>query len=370
MSLIDNITPKNILELVPYQSAKRELFNTEVASQSLWLNANESPFQFGKEGENDSNLNRYPDFQSDALIDGYAAYAGVNSNQVLATRGADEGIELLVRTFCTPGQDSIVINPPTYGMYKICATTFNVATISIPTLSTALTDEFQLDVKTVTAQQANSVKLVFICSPNNPTGGLIARQNVIEVLEAYKNSALVVLDEAYIEFSSDATVTDLLDQYPNLVVLRTLSKAFALAGIRCGFTIAQPEVIDMLKKVIAPYPIPAPVEAIALQALNTKGLAKMRQQVQQINQQKVDFVEQLQGFDFIKRIQASDTNFVLLQVDDKQTVLDAMQKQDIYIRDQSSQPGLTNNIRITIGSNDQMSAVVSVLKEIALKGQK
>ena len=358
MSLIDNITPLNIRELVPYQSAKRELFNTEVSSQSLWLNANESPYC-----ENESNLNRYPDFQSDTLIDGYAAYAGVNSNQVLATRGADEGIELLVRTFCTPGQDSIVINPPTYGMYKICATTFNVATISV-----RLTDEYQLDVTTLTAQQANSVKLVFICSPNNPTGGLMARQNVVEVLEAYKDSALVVLDEAYIEFSCDATVTDLLDEYPNLVVLRTLSKAFALAGIRCGFTIAQPQVIDMLKKVIAPYPIAAPVEAIALRALSTKGLTKMRQQVQQLNQQKLDFIEQLQGFDFIKRIQASDTNFVLLQVDDKQTVLDAMQQQDIYIRDQSSQTGLGNNIRITIGSDDQMQAVRSVLKQIALKG--
>lgn len=349
MSLIENITPKNILDLVPYASAKRELFNTEVADQSLWLNANESPYC-----ENDSNLNRYPDFQSDVLIDSYAAYAGVEPSQVLATRGADEGIELLVRTFCTPGKDSIVINTPTYGMYKICATTFNISTIEVP-----LTDEYQLDVETLTNQPA---KLVFICSPNNPTGGLINRQNIISVIEAYKDKALVILDEAYIEFCAEATVADMIGQYPNLVVLRTLSKAFALAGIRCGFTIAQPAVIDMLKKVIAPYPIPAPVEQVAVQALSQLGINKMQQQVQQLNQQKQDFIDQLTGFDFIQRIQTSDTNFVLLKVDDKQTVMDAMQKQDIYIRDQSKQPGLANCVRITIGSDEQMLAVINVLE--------
>jgi histidinol-phosphate aminotransferase len=349
MSLIANITPENILKLVPYASAKRELFNTEIAEQSLWLNANESPYCDGE-----SPINRYPDFQADELINNYAAYADVDPSQVLATRGADEGIELLVRTFCTPGQDNIVINTPTYGMYKICATTFNINTIEVP-----LTDEFQLDVDTLTGQPA---KLVFICSPNNPTGGLIARQNIEAVLKAYKDNALVILDEAYIEFCRESTVSDLLAAYPNLVILRTLSKAFALAGIRCGFTIANPPVIEMLKKVIAPYPIPAPVEQLAVQALSVPGIEKMQLQVDQINAQKAAFVEKLNGFAFIKRILASDTNFVLLQVDDKQVVMDAMQQQNIYIRDQSKQPGLANNVRITIGDADQMQAVLTVLE--------
>lgn len=352
MTLIENITPKNILDLVPYASAKRELFDVEVADRSTWLNANESPYN-----SFDTPLNRYPDFQSDALINGYASYAGVKPEQVLATRGADEGIELLVRTFCTPAQDKIVINPPTYGMYKICATTFNIQTIEV-----RLNDEFQLDVDKIIDQLSQPVKLIFICSPNNPTGALMARQNITTVLEAYRESALVVVDEAYIEFCIGANVTELLEQYPNLVILRTLSKAFALAGIRCGFTIANPAVIEMLKKVIAPYPIPAPVEQIASDALSNQSIATMQKQVAQLNSQKDKFIAQLTRFDFIKRVLASDTNFVLMQVDDKQKVMAAMQQQNIYIRDQSAQVGLANNVRITIGDDTQMQAVLSVLE--------
>lgn len=354
MNLIDKITPQYIKDLVPYASAKRELFNVEVADNSLWLNANESPFDV-----QDNRFNRYPDFQSDTLIDAYAQYADVNSEQVLATRGADEGIELLVRTFCNPGQDSIIINPPTYGMYKICATTFNVKTIEVP-----LTEEYQLDVEPLLAAKSDDVKLVFICSPNNPTGELMARNNVVSVLEAYKDSALVVLDEAYIEFCPQGSVAELLAQYPNLVILRTMSKAYALAGIRCGYTLADKAVIDMMKKVIAPYPIPAPVEQQAVRALSQQGVNAMKRQVEQLNLEKAEFIEKLKSFDFVEKILASDTNFVLFKVKDKdkQAVMDAMQQKDIYLRDQSSQRTLAGHIRITIGSPSQMNAVLTVLK--------
>lgn len=355
MSLIERITPKHIQQLVPYASAKRELFNVEVATNSLWLNANESPYD-----EQDNRYNRYPDFQSDGVIDGYANYAGVPAEQVLVTRGADEGIELLVRTFCEPGIDSIIINPPTYGMYKICASTFNVKTIEVP-----LTQEYQLNTQALIEQKNKNVKLVFICSPNNPTGEVIARQNIVEVLEAYKQSALVVLDEAYIEFCPEQTVASLLASYPNLVILRTLSKAFALAGIRCGFTLANPSVIEMLKKVIAPYPIPAPVEQQATKVLSDTGVSAMRQQVTKLNQQKATFVEQLNTFDFVERILASDTNFVLFKVNNKTTLLNALKEQDIYIRDQSSQPTLDSHVRVTIGSETQMNKLITVFKGLA-----
>jgi histidinol-phosphate aminotransferase len=359
MSLVEKITPQYIRDLVPYSSAKRELFNVEVANNSTWLNANESPYRGGLGEQLHPNINRYPDFQADNLVNNYAQYADVDPSQVLVTRGADEGIELLVRTFCSPGQDNIVINPPTYGMYSICADTFNVGTIRVQ-----LDDDYQIDVDKLLAQKDQNVKLVFICSPNNPTGGVISRPKILKVLEAYKDSALVVLDEAYIEFCATASVDDLISQYPNLVVLRTLSKAFALAGIRCGFTLAHKDVIDMMKKVIAPYPIPAPVEAVAEQALSEKGIGQMRQQVSQINLQKQAFIAQLRQYPFIKRVLKTDTNFVLMQVENKDVLLNAMQQQDIYLRDQSKQPSLDNHVRITIGDGSQMQAVLTVLDQL------
>lgn len=358
MRLLDKITPENIRQLVPYSSAKRELFNTEVSQQSIWLNANESPYN---NADSATALNRYPDFQSAELINRYADYAGVKPDQVLVTRGADEGIELLVRTFCTPGQDSILINPPTYGMYTICATTFNVKTIKVP-----LTNEYQLDVEQIInppIKQSKTPKLVFICSPNNPTGELIGEQQIIAVLDAYKDSALVVVDEAYIEFCVKSSVAKLINQYPNLVILRTLSKAFALAGIRCGFTLAHSDTIAMLQKVIAPYPIAAPVEQIALQALSDEGIALMQQQVDILDQQKQNFIKQLTAFEQVEKVISSDTNFVLLRVADKQQLLDGMKKRNILIRDQSSQPTLANCVRITIGNPVEMQAVINVFKE-------
>lgn len=357
MNLVDKITPEHIRKLVPYSSAKRELFGYQIANQSSWLNANENPWAGGLSEHLDENINRYPDFQSDALIESYAEYADVDLSSVLITRGADEGIELLVRTFCIAGQDKIIINTPTYGMYKICADTSNIQTIDVPLL-----DKYQVDIDRLISEKDDKVKLVFICSPNNPTGGLMSRPKIIEVLEAYKDSALVVLDEAYIEFCPTSSVEDLIHSYPNLVVLRTLSKAFGLAGIRCGFTLASADIIDVLKKVIAPYPIPAPIEQTALEALSQKGLEHMRQQVSLLNLEKQRLISNLQRLNLVKNVHHSDANFVLIEVDDKQQVLDALTAKDIYIRDQSKQPGLANHIRITIGNEQQMQAVLTVLE--------
>lgn len=357
MNIVDKITPEHIRKLVPYSSAKRELFGYQIANQSLWLNANESPYAGGLSEHLDENINRYPNFQSDSLIELYAEYADVDLSSILVTRGADEGIELLIKTFCLAGKDKIIINPPTYGMYKICADTSNIETIEVP-----LSDKYQIDTEKLIAAKDDNVKLVFICSPNNPTGGLTGRPKILEVLEAYKDSALVVVDEAYIEFCPVSAVEDLIHSYPNLVVLRTLSKAFGLAGIRCGFTLASSDVIDMMKKVIAPYPIPAPIEQIALEAISEAGVEQMRQHVSLLNLEKQQFISNLQRLNLVKNILHSDTNFVLIEVDDKQQVLDALTAQDIYIRDQSKQPGLANHIRITVGNEQQMQAVIAVLE--------
>ena len=353
-TFINRITPEHIRQLVPYSSAKRELLGTEIAQQSLWLNANESPYN------SEAGLNTYPDFQSEALIKCYADYAGVAPEQVLATRGADEGIELLVRTFCVPGQDSILINPPTYGMYAICAKTSNVAIIKVP-----LSDEYRYDVSEINAKISQKPKVLFICSPANPTGERIKRAALCEILQTYQDTSLVVVDEAYIEFSPEHSAVDLINDYPNLVILRTLSKAFALAGIRCGFVLAQQETINTLRKVIAPYPIPAPIEQIALNALSVDGLALMRQQVAELNRQKSAFISAINDFACVKQIMISDANFVLLRVDNKAQLLAGMMKNNILLRDQSSQPTLDNCIRITIGEAPQMLAVLNVFKEVS-----
>ncbi|EKO3750728.1 histidinol-phosphate transaminase, partial [Vibrio metschnikovii] len=268
---MEKLARKQIQALTPYLSARRI-----GGSGDVWLNANESPFDNHYKTDF-ARLNRYSDCQPQALIQAYADYAGVKPDQVLTSRGADESIELLIRTFCEPNQDAILYCPPTYGMYAISAETFGVERKQVP-----LSADWQLD---LTAIEANleQVKLVFVCSPNNPTGNLIRRQDIIALLDMTQDRAIVVMDEAYIDFCPEASTVDLLQTYPNLAILRTLSKAFALAGLRCGFTLASPAIINLLLKVIAPYPVPVPVADIALQALSPSGLARTKFQVLDLN---------------------------------------------------------------------------------------
>ncbi|HDI3157257.1 TPA: histidinol-phosphate transaminase, partial [Vibrio cholerae] len=264
---MEKLARQQIQALTPYLSARRIGGNGDV-----WLNANESPFN--NEYKTDfARLNRYSDCQPKAMIQAYANYAGVQPEQVLTSRGADEGIELLIRAFCEPNQDAILFCPPTYGMYAISAETFGVERKKVP-----LTADWQLDLPSIEAN-LDRVKLVFVCSPNNPTGNLVKRAGIIKLLEMTQDRAIVVMDEAYIDFCPEASTVDLLAQYPNLAILRTLSKAFALAGLRCGFTLANAELINVLLKVIAPYPVPVPVAEIAVQALSPAGLARAKYQV-------------------------------------------------------------------------------------------
>ncbi|EJV7638474.1 histidinol-phosphate transaminase, partial [Vibrio cholerae] len=264
---MEKLARQQIQALTPYLSARRI-----GGSGDVWLNANESPFN--NEYKTDfARLNRYSDCQPKAMIQAYANYAGVQPEQVLTSRGADEGIELLIRAFCEPNQDAILFCPPTYGMYAISAETFGVERKKVP-----LTADWQLDLPSIEAN-LDRVKLVFVCSPNNPTGNLVKRADIIKLLEMTQDRAIVVMDEAYIDFCPEASTVDLLAQYPNLAILRTLSKAFALAGLRCGFTLANAELINVLLKVIAPYPVPVPVAEIAVQALSPAGLARAKYQV-------------------------------------------------------------------------------------------
>ncbi len=361
MSSVNPLARDLVKQLTPYASARLSM-----SGGSVWLNANENAL--APQYQLCGSYNRYPDCQPPALIQAYAAYAGVKPEQVLVSRGADEGIELLIRSFCEPqsqlqGQnqngDNVLICPPTYGMYAISAESNQVRRTLIPLKTGPLATEFTLDTDAIFA--APTPKLVFICSPNNPTGDLIPRQQIIDVLEFYKDKALVVVDEAYIEFAPEATVLNLLNDYPNLVVLRTLSKAFALAGLRCGFTLAAPDIINALKKMIAPYPLAAPVADIATQALSIEGQARMQQSVNTINQLRDAFMQFANSQQGVLKVYPSNANYVLLQVKDAAACVAALVKEGILIRNQSSQLGLSQVVRVSIGNPEEMALVQDAL---------
>ncbi len=353
MSSITHLARETVQALTPYLSARRI-----GGSGNVWLNANESPDC--SEYQLDSRkLNRYPEFQPPALINAYADYANLKNNQILATRGADESIEILIRTFCEPGLDNILICPPTYGMYAISAETCGVGITEV-----ALDEAFDVDYQAVSETVLNAdnhIKIVFLCAPNNPTGNMLDKSKLIELLTATQGKALIVADEAYIEFCPELSQIDLIDRFENLVITRTLSKAFALASIRCGFTLAQESVIAMLSKVIAPYPVPEPVAQIATQALSPQGLQVMRERVSTLNNNRALLQQQLQQLANVKEVFPATGNYLLVRFVDSATVFKAFARDGIIMRDFANKPRLENCIRITIGSQAEMEATLKTL---------
>jgi len=366
MSDIKHLARANVQALTPYLSARRIGGNGDV-----WLNANEAP-DCSEYQLDSGNLNRYPEFQPPALIAAYASYASINGatitpEQVLCSRGADESIEVLIRTFCEASTtasegDSILICPPTYGMYAISAETCGVAVNEV-----ALDEEFNVDYDTV--EQAvnaadSNVKVVFLCAPNNPTGNMLDKAKLVKLLQATLGKALIVADEAYIEFCPTLSQADLINDHENLVITRTLSKAFALASIRCGFTLAQASVIEMMSKVIAPYPVPDPVAQIATQALSTRGLEQMRERVAILNNNRMVMVNALQSLPCVSEIFPATGNFVLVRFTDSRQVWQAFSDAGIIMRDFANKARLEHCIRITIGSVEEMQATLNTLNSL------
>ncbi|AQM19774.1 histidinol-phosphate transaminase [Vibrio anguillarum] len=342
---MEKLARKQIQALKPYLSARRI-----GGSGDVWLNANESPFN--NEYKTDFvRLNRYSDCQPKAMIDAYAAYAKVQPEQVLTSRGADEGIELLIRAFCEPNQDAILYCPPTYGMYAISAETFGVERKVVP-----LTADWQLDLSAIRAN-LDSVKLIFVCSPNNPTGNLVKRQDIIALLEMTKDRAIVVMDEAYIDFCPEASTVDLLAQYSNLAILRTLSKAFALAGLRCGFTLASKELIDVLQKVIAPYPVPIPVADIAVQALSEAGLARTKFQVLDLNANRAYLQAGLYMVPHLTVFEGWG-NYLLVKFPDGDSLFKAAWDHGIILRNSP----IENCVRISIGNREECEKTLAFIR--------
>ncbi|WP_413284149.1 histidinol-phosphate transaminase [Vibrio sp. MA40-2] len=343
---MEKLARKQVQQLTPYLSARRI-----GGSGDVWLNANESPFDNQYQTTFDK-LNRYSSCQPTELIEAYASYAGVLAEQVLTSRGADEGIELLVRAFCEPGEDAILYCPPTYGMYAISAETIGVERKVVPSKS-----DWQLDLEAIKAN-LDGVKLVFVCSPNNPTGNLIDRQDIIALLEMTKDKAIVVMDEAYIDFCPEASTKDLLAKYENLAILRTLSKAFALAGLRCGFTLANKSIIDVLLKVIAPYPVPIPVADIACQALSEAGLKRARTQVEELNNNRAYLAEQLSGIDGLTVFEGWG-NYLLIQFPNGDEIFKCAWDNGIILRNSP----IKDCIRISVGSKQECQTTANFIKK-------
>lgn len=352
---IEQLARANVRALTPYMSARRLGGNGDV-----WLNANEFPLPVPFE-LSQQTLNRYPECQPKVVIERYAAYVGLTPEQVLVSRGADEAIELIMRAFCEPGQDAILFCPPTYGMYSVSAETIGIEYRTVP----ALTD-WQLNLPAI-AEQLDGVKVVYLCSPNNPTGNLINQDDIRQLLAMTAGKALVVADEAYIEFCPQSTLTGWLKDYPHLVILRTLSKAFALAGLRCGFALANKPVIDLLMKVIAPYPLATPVADVAGQALSDQGIALMREHVAQLNENRSWLQAELAQLACVEQVFSSETNYVLARFTDSPKVFKTLWDQGIILRDQNKNPGLSGCLRISIGTREECERVIAALKAFSVE---
>jgi histidinol-phosphate aminotransferase len=343
----------DILALSAYSSARKEAKGGRV-----WLDANENP---ETPSAHQPLLNRYPEPQPADLVAQLAALYSVQSAQCLVTRGSDEGIDLLLRTFCRAGQDAILFTPPTYGMYVVAAGIQGARCVTVPLIREK---NFALDAVAVLKAAGPEVKLVFLCSPNNPTGGLLDRAAVLSVVKALATRAVVVVDEAYVDFSGQPSLAAEIPSNPNLVVLRTLSKAFGLAGARVGTTIADPAVIAVLQKVIAPYPLPTPVSQAALAALTPAGLAAARESVATIVTERAKLAAALAKLPAVKKVWPSDANYLLVEVADSATAMAAGRAAGVIWRDRSKD--VPNSIRLTVGTPAENQATLEILQALVV----
>lgn len=358
MSVAQTLLRKHLRDITPYASARRSM-----SGGRIWLNANESPYSRDY-AVTTEHLNRYPNFQSQALNQAYAKYAGVQATQLLSHRGSDESIELLIRSFCEPGQDKILICPPTYGMYAISAGLNNTPVAVVPLLE----DTWQLDIPGIAAAR-EQVKVVFLCNPSNPLGNRLRQDDIQQVIEMFAEQAIVVVDEAYIEYAitqgEAQSCAGLLAKYPNLVVMRTLSKAFGLAGIRVGFTLANEDVIQALVPVLAPYPLPDLSIQVATQALSAEGLIEMRQNVIEALGERERLAQALRDLPYVDQVEPSSTNFILFHVEDASRLMQHCIDAGILLRNQSAQLGLDNCIRATIGAPAENDQLIETLRAFA-----
>lgn len=348
----------NVKDLVPYQSARGTV---GVRQDMVFMDAAENPWSPFDEGSL-AHLNRYPAPQPESLIEGLAALYDVMPNEVLVTRGSEEAIRLLMQTFCTPQKDSILTCPPTFAMYDSEARVQDVSNICVPRLG-ASHDDLDLEKISSTLNQAPDIKLVFLCNPGNPSSAALPSASIESLLELTKDKCFVIVDEAYIEFAAHESFARKLSVYDNLIVLRTLSKSYGLAGLRCGSIIAAPDVIDYVRRVLAPYPLPRPTIEIALKALASDRLVKMQDRQKVLINERAFIIDALKTCDYIIKIYPSQTNFLCVTVGDAAACVQFFYENGIVIRDRSR--SIPNSVNIAVGKREQNTKVLELFQKLS-----
>jgi histidinol-phosphate aminotransferase len=337
VSWVERLARPDIVALDSYTCPERD-------PALVRLHANELPWRNGSDACA-SGLNRYPEPQPKALLERLAALYGVDEDCVLLTRGTDEGIDLMVRAFCRAGRDAVVVCPPAFVMYAITARIQGAEVVSVPLRAA---NGFALEPRALLEACSPAVRLVFLCSPNNPTGNALSAAAILEVAAALIDRAVVVIDEAYIEFANRESLCAQFKQYPQLVVLRTLSKAHGLAAARCGALLGDAALVRLLRKIIAPFPVPQPTTDAALAALEPAQLERTAQAIEQVCTERARLIAALQGLRRVKRVWPSAANFILTEFDDAQAALATARAAHLLVRDaRHYQP---QALRVTVGT--------------------
>lgn len=337
---LNSLVRENIRDLVPYSSARSEFSH----DARIFLDANENAFG----SPLPADYSRYPDPLQKTVKKRIAALNNVRPSQIFLGNGSDEAIDILFRIFCRPGQDSAVICPPTYGMYEVAA---NINSVDV--IRADLTDAFQLDLTAVKESIRDDTKLIFLCSPNNPTGNLLDRELIVELLREYKG--IVVVDEAYVQFSRQLSWTASIAAYPNLVVLQTFSKAWGMAGLRVGIAFANEQVIDLFNKVKPPYNVCTTAQRLVLDALDRRG--QVEQTVEHIRTERSGLERWLSGRRSVQKVYPSDANFLLVKVKNVEPLYRSLIEQGIVVRNRSSIAQCDGCLRITIGTPEENQAL-------------
>lgn len=344
---LDKITRTNIKNLKPYSSARSEFKGKE----GVFLDANENSFG----SPLDSNYNRYPDPLQLDVKEKLGKVKGLPIQNIFLGNGSDEAIDILFRAFCDPGVDNIIICPPTYGMYEVSANINDVGIIRVPLTP----EEFQLDTPNILKAITKNTKLIFICCPNNPTGNGVKWDAVKQILENF--SGIVVVDEAYINFARYRSLIPELLNYPNLVILQTLSKAWGLAGLRIGMAFASEPIIDLFNKIKPPYNINIASQKLVLEALDNTD--KINAWIKETVQERDQLSAELSKLPFIIKVYPSDANFILVKTQDPLAIYNYLVTKKIIIRDRSKVELCEGCLRITIGTKDQNALLLNTLKQ-------
>lgn len=347
---LDRLLRENIKRMTAYSSARDEY--NDVSSSMILIDANENPFPNG--------LNRYPDPQQQAVKTELSKIKGIDPSCILLGNGSDEILDLIFRAFCEPRKDTVITLPPTYGMYQVLANTNDVELMNIPLLK-----EFQPNVKEIIQRQTSKTKLLFLCYPNNPTANSFDAIKIETLINEFQG--IVVIDEAYIDFSTQESWVNQLDEFPNLIVTQTLSKAYGLAAIRLGICYASKDIIAVLNKIKPPYNVNQLTQEVALKALQNQQQRK--KEVMTIVANRNLLVSELQKISFVKKIYPSDANFLLVQVDDAHLRYKQLIKKGIIVRNRSNQPLCKNCLRITVGTASEHKTLIKAINDLELSSQ-